>query len=77
MVTIKTGCQNNTLYPSVKTACEHELENDFPSICYYSMLYCMYATSKDFLVKRVFVVLHSSTKGKGLHFGGALGNFIF
>jgi len=65
MKTIKTGCQNNTFYPSVKTACEHELENDFPP--QYMLFYYMLYSSKDFLVKRVFVVLQSITKGKGLH----------
>ena len=67
MVTIKTGCRNNTLHPiSVKTACEHELENDFPPSVYILFYYMLYS-SKDFLVKRVFVVLQSITKGKGLH----------
>ena len=33
----------------------------------YMLFYYMLYSSKDFLVKRVFVVLQSITKGKGLH----------
>ena len=70
MKTIKTGCQNNTFYPSVKTACEHELENDFPPSVYAILLYAI--QFKGLPRQTSFRCPTKYYKRKRTPFGGAL-----